>query len=176
VSERGRHRAYLVLGSNREPEIYLPRAVRELTAHGEVVAVSRVYETVPVGTADPAPFLNAAVVLETGCGPERFKRDVIAGIEARLGRVRDPRDRFAPRTIDIDIALWDDLVGEVLGRPVPDPDILRHLHVARPLADVEPDLHHPVDGRTLAEIAASLEAGAALPHPRPDVVFPADPR
>ena len=72
----------------------------------------------------------------------------------------------------MDIAIWDDMVGEILGRRVPDPDILRHLHVARPLADLAPDLVHPETGRTLAQIAAVLEAECpALPLPRPDIIL-----
>jgi len=162
-------RCYLLLGSNVDKERNLPAALRMLRPRG-LVAVSPVYETPPVGTTHPEPFLNAAALLETDLAPEQVKTAVCREIERALGRVRDPDDRFAPRTIDLDIALWDGEVLTVLGSPVPDPDILRHLHAARPLADLAPDLVHPVDGRTLAAIAADLAAGGApLPRPRPDV-------
>ncbi|MFO7653619.1 MAG: 2-amino-4-hydroxy-6-hydroxymethyldihydropteridine diphosphokinase [Candidatus Krumholzibacteriia bacterium] len=164
-------RVLLSLGSNRAPEENLPRAVRALADHGRVLSVSAAYETQPVDTADPAPFLNAAVLLETGETPERLKGEIIPAIEARLGRRRDPGDRNAPRTIDIDIALWNDHVGRILERPVPDPDVLSHLHVAWPLSEIAPDLRHPVDGRTLAAIAGALVHEGALPILRHDVIL-----
>ena len=153
------HRAYLTLGSNVDPERNLSAGLALLRPHG-LAAASSVYETAAVGTCEGLPFLNAAVMVITDHPPEEFKLGVCRRIEAQLGRVRDPGDKFAPRTIDLDIALWDDAVLDVQGSPVPDPDILRHLYVARPLADLAPDLVHPVDGRTLAEIAAALAASA----------------
>ncbi|HOX24514.1 MAG TPA: 2-amino-4-hydroxy-6-hydroxymethyldihydropteridine diphosphokinase [Candidatus Krumholzibacteria bacterium] len=165
------NRVYLLLGSNVDRERNLPAAVRLLRGHG-LTAASPAYETEPVGTGDPAPFLNAAALLVTALGPEDVKRDVCGGVERALGRRRDPLDKFAPRTIDVDIALWNDAAFAVSGSPVPDPDILRHLHAARPLADLAPRLVHPVDGRTLAAIARDLEAEtppARWPRPRPDV-------
>jgi 7,8-dihydro-6-hydroxymethylpterin-pyrophosphokinase len=91
-------------------------------------------------------------------------------VETPLGRVRSADGVWAPRTIDVDIVLWDDLVGEILGRPVPDPALFRYLHVARPLADLAPDLPVPGDARTLAAIADELAAaGGPLPRQRPDI-------
>lgn len=171
------NRAYLALGSNIDPRRNLTRAVALLAAAGRVRSVSRVWETAPVGRTDQPPFLNAAVLLETELAPEALKEGVIADLEARLGRVRDPADRNAPRTIDVDIVLWNDRVGEILGRPVPDPDLLRHAHVAVPVAELDPELPHPVSGEPLAAIARRLAAAAQpAPVPRPDVRFlPAEP-
>ncbi len=154
------HRAYLTFGSNVDAERNLPAGLALLRPHG-LAAVSSVYETAAVGTREARPFLNAAAMVITDRPPEEFKLAVCRRIEAQLGRVRVPGDKFAPRTIDLDIALWDDAVLDVLGSPVPDPDILRQLHVARPLADLAPDLVHPVDGRTLGIIAAALAARAS---------------
>jgi 2-amino-4-hydroxy-6-hydroxymethyldihydropteridine diphosphokinase len=154
------HRVYLSFGSNVDPERNLPAGLALLHSQG-LAAISSVYETAPVGTRDPRRFLNAAVLVVTDHPPVEFKLSVCREIEARLGRVRRPGDRFAPRTIDVDIALWDDAVLDLLGSPVPDPDILRHLHVALPLAELAPDLTHPVDGRTLGEIAAALAAATS---------------
>lgn len=166
-------RVYLLLGSNVEPERNLPAAVVLLREHG-LVAVSSAYETAPVGTDDPAPFLNAAAVIETELSPEAVKREVCGGIERALGRVRDPRDKFAPRTIDIDIGLWGGEVREVGGSPVPDPDILRYLHAARPLAEVAASVVYPGDRRTIGEIAGVLERTGGRRNPprlRPDVIL-----
>ncbi len=162
------NRAYLLLGSNVDPEFNIPEAVRLLRPHG-LAKVSPVYETLPVGTASRAPFLNVAVLLETSLDAGKVKTEVCRSIEAALGRVRDPDDKFAPRTIDLDLVLWNSS-----DRPPPDPDIIHHLHAARPLADLVPELVHPTDGRTLAAIVRDLEAIArddAFPRPRPDVIL-----
>ena len=138
-----------------------------LAAAGDLRAVSRGYETTPVGTVDQPAFFNAAALLATPLAPAALKRDVIGAIEQRLGRRRDPRDKNAPRSIDIDISLWCDAQGRpsagdaAAGVPPPDPDLLRHAHAAVPLAEIAPGLEHPTDGRTLAVIAAALTADAA---------------
>jgi len=166
------HDAYLTLGSNVEAARNYPAAVRLLRTLGTVAEISPVYETVPVGMRGAANFLNGAVLLRTDLDPVVLKSRLRLDVEEVLGRQRPIDGTWAPRTIDVDIALWDDLVGEILGRRVPDPDIVRYLHVARPLADLAPGLVHPVDGRTLAAIAAALEAGeAVLPVPRPDIIL-----
>ncbi len=164
------HAAYLTLGSNVDAARNYPAAVALLRSLGEVVAASPVYETEPVGMRGEANFLNGAVLLRTSLEPAVLKARLRLDVEEALGRRRPEGAGWVPRTIDVDIALWDDLVGEILGSPVPAPDILRHLHVARPLADLAPDLRHPTDGRTLETIAAALERTARLlPVRRPDI-------
>jgi len=167
-----KNRAYLCLGSNVHKEANLPAAVALLAEAGELAAVSPAFATAPVGAADQPGFLNAAVLLLTGRSPEELKGGTIADIERRLGRVRDPADKDAPRTIDIDIALWNDEIRLVLGRPVPDPDIIRMAHVAVPLASIAPDLVHPLLGWPLARIAARLQRQAPQITPCPDIVLP----
>lgn len=135
------------------------------------MAVSPVYETAPVGMKGAANFFNGALLLATDLDPEELKRRLQEEVEEPLGRVRRPGQKFIPRTIDVDIALWDDLVGTIAGRPVPDPDILRFIHVAQPLADIAPDYHHPETGQPLAEIAAGLAREGPLPRLRPDIIL-----
>jgi 2-amino-4-hydroxy-6-hydroxymethyldihydropteridine diphosphokinase len=161
------HRAVVLLGSNIDRERALPQAVALLAARTRLRAVSAVYETVPVGRPDQPAFFNAAVVVETDLDPEAFKREVLAAIEARLGR-RRTADRWAPRTIDLDLVLWDDEVREVGGRPVPHPDLLTRAHAAVPVAEVLPDATHPVTGERLTEIARRLVAQGGIAR-RPDV-------
>lgn len=168
----GSHRVFLALGSNVDGPRNFPAAVRLLRGLGEVLAVSPVYETEPVGMAATGRFLNGAVLLGTDLAPDDLKVRLRVDVEDALGRVRPADGGWAPRTIDVDIVLWDDMVGRIGGRRVPDPDILRHLHVARPLADLAPDHRHPETGRTLGEIAAALEGAAtALPLPRADIIL-----
>jgi 2-amino-4-hydroxy-6-hydroxymethyldihydropteridine diphosphokinase len=169
------NRIYVSLGSNIEAEQNLAMAVRLLAERGRLVAVSPVYETVPVGLREQANFLNAAVLVETELSAARFKREVLAVIEAGLGRVRTA-DKNAPRTIDADIALFNNEVFELGRRHIPDPDVLKFPHVAVPLADVAPELLHPETGERLVDIAARLvteasrEGGVPL-WIRPDVVL-----
>jgi 2-amino-4-hydroxy-6-hydroxymethyldihydropteridine diphosphokinase len=171
--------AYLLLGSNVERERCYPEAVRLIASFGEVLAVSPVYETAPVGMEGADDFFNGALLLRTPLEPEDLKARLRAEVEGPLGRLRRAGEKFVPRTMDVDIALWGDLVGEIGGSPVPDPDILKHLHVARPLADIAPELPHPVTGEPLGEIARALEKAATrsggtvapLPRVRADIIL-----
>jgi len=160
-------RAFITLGSNVEPERYLPEAVRRLadTPGLRLLAVSQVYESAAIdaqGRANPdqPPFLNAAILVETSLSILRLQRDVLRPLEEALDRVRTA-DKFAPRTLDLDVVLYG---SEVLGLTIeyedgsselilPDPDVTQHAHVALPLADLDPDFVHPVTGETLGEIA-----------------------
>ena len=99
--------AYLSLGSNIEPERHLREAVKRLGQHGQVRALSTVWETEPVGFADQPNFLNAAVLLATPLTAQALRAEVIPAVEAALGRVRTG-NKFGPRTIDIDLVLFDD--------------------------------------------------------------------
>jgi 2-amino-4-hydroxy-6-hydroxymethyldihydropteridine diphosphokinase len=153
------NRAFLLLGSNINPEQNLREAVRRLAARCRILAVSGVYESLPVGTTDQPNFLNAAVLIETHHAAGELKTEVLETIEQELGRVRTG-DKNAPRTIDLDILLFNDEILELGRRHVPDPEILRFPHIARPLADLAPHYRHPETGQTLTEIAESLPGGA----------------
>ena len=147
-------RAFVTVGSNIDPERNLRAAVQLLGAHEQVsvVATSPVYETAPVGKTDQADFLNAAVLVQTTMTAESLKKNVLSSIEQQLGRVRTS-DRNAPRTIDLDIALYNYDILEIGSRHIPDPDLLTYAHVAVPLADLAPYYVHPETGETLEEIA-----------------------
>ncbi|MBZ0295859.1 MAG: 2-amino-4-hydroxy-6-hydroxymethyldihydropteridine diphosphokinase [Anaerolineae bacterium] len=154
--------AYLVLGSNIEPEANLARALELLKAHCEILAVSPVYRTPPQGFTDQANFLNMALHIRTALEPAAFKSQVLEVIEQQLGRVRDPNNKNAPRTIDLDIALWNDVSMDYGAKPwhAPDRDIYKFAHVAVPLADIAPNYSHPESGETLAQIAARFDLNA----------------
>jgi 2-amino-4-hydroxy-6-hydroxymethyldihydropteridine diphosphokinase len=163
---------YLTLGSNLHQERCYPLAIKKLAKLGVIAAVSKIYVTDPVGLKIGAgTFFNGAVLLLTELEPEELKTRLREDVEKALGRVHLPGQPWLSRPIDVDIALWADTVGEILGRPVPDPDILRFIHVAVPLAELAPDLVHPVDGRTLAEIAGALVGQGPLPEVREDIIL-----
>jgi 2-amino-4-hydroxy-6-hydroxymethyldihydropteridine diphosphokinase len=158
------NRVFLSLGSNINKEHNLPAAVQLLRDRVLVRAVSSVYETEPRGTLDQPTFFNAAVLIETDLGLVAIKERLIDEVEGELSRQRQA-DKNAPRTIDIDIALFNDEImayvpADGRSRRVPDPDILTFIHVAAPLAELAPDQIHPQTGERLDTIAARLEAAA----------------
>jgi 2-amino-4-hydroxy-6-hydroxymethyldihydropteridine diphosphokinase len=168
----GVNRAFLLLGSNINPQHYLREAVQRLATCCRLLAVSPVYESPPVATTNQPNFLNAAVLIETRHTAGELKAEVLQPIEQELGRVRT-EDKNAPRTIDLDIMLFNDEVLDLGHRHIPDPDLLRFPHVARPLADLAPQYQHPETGQTLSEISASLpDVGLIL---RPDVELQSTP-
>ena len=149
----------LSLGSNIEPDRNLLAATQLLADHVQVVAASRVYETLPVGGSTGPSFLNAALEIRCDLGPGQLKHRVLRPLEEELGRVRSD-DRNAPRTLDMDISLYGQRVVHDVdwSLDIPDPEILQRAHVAIPLADVAPRILHPVVDLTLAEIAARFDA------------------
>ncbi|MEZ6066643.1 MAG: 2-amino-4-hydroxy-6-hydroxymethyldihydropteridine diphosphokinase [Planctomycetaceae bacterium] len=152
------HRAFISLGSNIDPARHLPAAVRELSLLGEISRVSQAWCSSPVGDPDQADFCNAAVLLITEHSMEELLGAVglLRGIESRLGRVRDPANKNAPRTIDLDLSLFDEFAGEVLGKRIPDPDLFKRAFVAVPLAELDADYSVPGADRALRSIAAAL--------------------
>lgn len=171
-------RVVLTLGSNIDKERNLPAAVALLAARTRVLAVSPVYETEPIGLLAQPIFFNAAVLLATDQPAAALKDGLLRDIETRLKRVRQA-DNNAPRTIDLDIVLYDDQVFDYTpadGRPrhIPDRDLLRFAHCALPVADLLPVMAHPETGEPLATLAARLElesrrGGQPAIRPRPDV-------
>ncbi len=151
------------MGSNIEPRVNIARAATLLLEVFPQVRFSRVFETEPVGAPDAPWFLNAAAAISTDRGPLELKYQVLRPLESSLGRRRSS-DRNAPRTIDLDIAMCGDLVMKVKaeGLEIPDPQILSTAHIALPLADLAPELLHPITGQSLRQIAAGLTSGASV--------------
>ena len=168
------HRAFVALGSNIDPELNLPAAVRELATLGEIAAVSRVYESPPVDGSAQANYLNAAVLLLTDLSAETLCRQSLPAIEATLGRVRDPHDKNAARTIDLDLVLYDEDVLTIDHRRIPDPEISERPFLAVPLAELDPKCHVPGLGRTLSDVAASFAGNSTLTV-RSDIEFRSNP-
>lgn len=162
--------ALLSLGSNIEPEMNLPVAVREISRYGEVLRVSRVWQSHPLGDPDQPDYLNAALLLATPLSARELKETAIAAVEARLGRVRSA-NRNAPRTIDIDIIFFNRDCLRLGERRIPDPEVLERPFVAIPLAEIAPDFVHPETGEPLATIAGRFDAAAAGMRRRDDVVL-----
>lgn len=162
--------AYLSLGSNIEPERHLPAAVAFLAQYGCVRVVSTVWETPPVGFRDQPNFLNAAVLLETDLPAQALREDAIAKIESALERVRT-ENKNAPRTIDIDIMLFNNDIQQMGQRRIPDPEVLERSFVAIPLAEIAPEYVHPETGETLQAIAKRFDSEQVGMRRREDIVL-----
>lgn len=144
--------ALLSLGSNIDPRRHLDLAVAALRARFGEVAVSRYYRTPAVGF-EGEDFLNAAAAIDSDLGPHELNR-WLHQLEDAHGRRRDG-PRFSPRTLDVDIVYFDDLVMEGPGNLcLPRPE-LQHAFVLGPLAEVAPGFVDPVQRRPLGEMWAA---------------------
>ena len=161
--------AFITLGSNIEAETNLPLAVDRLSELGSCIAISTVYQNPAIADGPQPDYLNAAVLIETTLDPLMI-REKLREIEADLGRIRT-EDKYAPRTIDLDLCLLGDRVVDHELLTLPDPDLLKRAYLAVTLAELQPDFLHPTTGESLEEIAIKIRKGAAL-KPRSDVVLP----
>ncbi|HUG65942.1 MAG TPA: 2-amino-4-hydroxy-6-hydroxymethyldihydropteridine diphosphokinase [Gaiellaceae bacterium] len=147
-------RAYVGLGANLGPrEVTLLRAVERLAAADgvEVVALSQLRETEPVGVVDQPSFLNGAVALETSLAPRQLL-DLLLAVERELGRVRE--ERWGSRTVDLDLLVYGDEVVDEPGLRVPHTRLHERRFALEPLAELEPELDVPGRGRVSALISA----------------------
>jgi 2-amino-4-hydroxy-6-hydroxymethyldihydropteridine diphosphokinase len=149
--------AYLGLGSNLgNRRQHLAEAVRRLHVGPalQVVKVSSVYESSPVGVTGQPDFLNLVVQVATAHAPHELLAECLR-IEADLGRVR--HERWGPRTIDIDLLLYGDARIDDERLTVPHPRMRERIFVLAPLAEIAPGLK--LDGKTVGELAALGETG-----------------
>lgn len=151
---------YLSLGSNLGDRVAnLRLALDKLGELGTVEAVSAFYETEPVGLTSQPWFLNCAAKLDT----EKMPRQLISGIlnlEQGMGRQRKQKD--GPRIIDIDILFFGTSVIDTPSLTVPHPRLHERRFVLEPLAEVAPDLRHPVFKRTVRELRDALPPGQTV--------------
>lgn len=152
----------LLLGSNIEPEIHLPKAREEIAIILENCSFSQTYLTKPVGEAHQPLFWNQAATGNTDITLEELQ-DRLAALEMAHGRERDPRRPCGPRTLDIDILLFGQVVGQFGTLPLPSPLLHRQAFVIIPAAELVPQWPHPLLGKTLAQLAQKVDgSGVAL--------------
>ena len=151
---------YLSLGSNLgDRRANLNSAIGELGKLGKVEAISSFYETEPVEFISQPWFVNCAVKLTTEKMPKQMLSAVL-GIEQRMGRRRTQNK--GPRVIDVDILLFGNSVIDTSGLTIPHPAMHERRFVLEPLAEIAPEVRHPVLKRTIRELRDSLPAGQAV--------------
>jgi 2-amino-4-hydroxy-6-hydroxymethyldihydropteridine diphosphokinase len=144
---------YVAAGSNVEPEQNLGRALDELEQAFGAIAISPAYRNPAVGFAG-ADFINLVVAFHTADTPPQVKQ-TLERIEASCGRPR-AAPKWAPRSMDLDILMYDQLVSDEPGLILPRPDLLRRAFMLKPLADIAPALRHPIRDRTIGELWAEF--------------------
>lgn len=154
---------YVSLGSNIEPHRHIPHCLQQLQKRFGELTVSTVYENEPIGF-DGKPFWNLVVGFETDLAPQALA-DWLHRLEEKAGRVRGD-EKFAARTLDADLLLYDDLVIEQSGLSLPRDEIVKYPFVLRPLAEIAPRVIHPTCGQTLKELWHAFAEKEANPlHP-----------
>lgn len=125
----------------------------------ELLAVSTIIETEPVGPQDQPRFLNTCCLLETALSA-RDLLDALQAVERDLGRDRDRERRWGPRLIDLDLLLFDELVIDEPGLTIPHPRMHERAFVLQPLAAIAPQWVHPVLHETVAALWDRLRTGS----------------
>ena len=157
--------AYLSLGSNvGDRKAHLREALTRLGAAGRVAAVSSFYETEPVEFTRQPWFLNCAVALETRQTPRQLMTTIL-GIEEEMGRRRVQKK--GPRSIDIDILIFvtgekEDAIMDSKELTIPHPAMHQRRFVLEPLAELAPDVVHPVFRKTMRELRDALPEGQVV--------------
>jgi 2-amino-4-hydroxy-6-hydroxymethyldihydropteridine diphosphokinase len=153
------HLAYLSLGSNIQPETHLISAIELLQKYGRVEKISSAWESESVGAPGPN-YLNACLLLATPLSQPELKQQALLPIERSLGRQRTA-DKFAPRTIDIDIVIFD-------GKPS-DNRYWEQAFVVVPLAEIHPGYRNPLTPESLIKTATHLRQRVWMER-RPEVL------
>jgi 2-amino-4-hydroxy-6-hydroxymethyldihydropteridine diphosphokinase len=145
------HIVYLALGSNLGNRLEnLKQAITALTPQMDVKSKSPVYETPPWGYEDQPKFLNQVIKAVTYLDPDRLLKH-LKRLEVALGRKASFPN--GPRSIDMDLLFYDDLVLNKPSLVIPHPRLHERAFVLLPLMDIAPDLVHPVTGKTVREMA-----------------------
>jgi 2-amino-4-hydroxy-6-hydroxymethyldihydropteridine diphosphokinase len=154
--------AYIGIGSNIEPAENIRKALAMLSRETALTGISTFYMTEPLDRPGQPAFYNGVVRVAAGPDPRALKFSVLREIEQGLGRERS-HDRSAPRTIDLDILIFDDLVIREGDLVIPDPDIEERPFLAIPLCELNSGLVMPGTGRVIRVIADKFSRHGMVP-------------
>lgn len=142
------NQAYLSLGSNQgNREEYLSKSIQALKAFGKIIKKSSIIETKAWGKEDQADFLNQVILIQTNLSPEDLLQKC-QNIETKLNRKRI--EKWGPRTIDIDILFYNDLVLNTPQLQIPHPYIPHREFVLNPLSEISPNFIHPTLNQSIS--------------------------
>ena len=148
--------SYIALGSNMgDREKNLKEALKYIAELPEtkIIKSSAIYETEPVGEPKQRPFYNGVVKMETSLDPERLLQK-LQEVEKTFGRVH--KQKWGPRTLDLDILLYDQQIIATDKLTIPHPLMAERAFVLEPLAEIDPEAYHPVLEKTAAELLREL--------------------
>ena len=145
------NKAYLLTGGNEGDRYLNMQQARTNIEHicGRLLQVSSLYETAPWGKTDQPDFLNQVLLIETKWSPRELLKAILQ-LEEKGGRIRTVKN--APRTIDIDILFYDQMVIEEPGLSIPHPRIADRRFVLEPLNEISPGYEHPVLHKTIHQL------------------------
>lgn len=155
-------RAFIGIGSNIEPARNVRAAIHSLARQTRLVGVSTVYCTDALDHLEQPPYFNCVAEIETELSPVQVKHGMLRPIENELWRIRT-QDKYAPRTIDLDLIVYGELAMDDGDIRLPDPDIFERPFLAIPLAELAPDLVLAGYGLRIGDIAAKLPRDGMKP-------------
>jgi GTP cyclohydrolase I len=155
-------RAFVGVGSNIKPAEHLRKAIHLLKSQTRILAISTVYRTQAEGGSDQPSYYNCIVEIETEASPSQLKYGILRHIEEKLGRKRS-ENKNAPRTIDLDLILYGDLVLDTDDLTLPDHQILSRPFLAIPLYELAPHLILPGKELRIQDVADQMVPGSMEP-------------
>ena len=154
--------SFVAVGSNIEPARNVREALRRLALVETITGISVVYRTPAEGRPEQPQYYNCVVAIDTATPPRDLKFGVLQRIEGELGRERN-EDKFAARTIDLDLIWYGQTVMAAPDLVLPDPEIVRRPYLAVPLCELAPDLVLPGSSLRICDVAAQLSQAGMEP-------------